>query len=378
MRNQPFRQERTAKARVMVVGCGALGNEVLKNLVLMGIRHIVVVDFDTVEADNLSRSVLFTQEDAAKGRRKVEVVAERLRGMNPEVDVKTIYGDIGYDVGLGLIRRMDVVIGCVDSRWARYQINRLCMRAGKPWVDGGIDGLEGTARVFKPGENCYACNLGPEGLRDLKARMSCAGVIRRAIAAGKAPTTSIIASVIGAVQVQEALKLIHDEEIKAGSLTTLCGKMFYYEGEHMTTRVAEFKAYDDDCAEHDVWEPVSPSTLTTQSTVEEMLAWVATATGTQQVAVSTGNDPFVDYVCLRQDDTKVEVMKPARAVASFVEHHELLSGIPFSSMYQHEYTTIDAHFPYPELTLQELGIPAGDVLHVLTADKEYFYELSEL
>ena len=47
-------------------------------------------------------------------------------------------------------------------------------------------------------------------------------------------------------------------------------------------------------------------------------------------------------------------------------------------MYQHEYTTIDAHFPYPELTLQELGIPAGDVLHVLTADKEYFYELSEL
>ena len=378
MRNQPFRQERTAKARVMVVGCGALGNEVLKNLVLMGIRHIVVVDFDTVEADNLSRSVLFTQEDAAKGRRKVEVVAERLRGMNPEVDVKTIYGDIGYDVGLGLIRRMDVVIGCVDSRWARYQINRLCMRAGKPWVDGGIDGLEGTARVFKPGENCYACNLGPEGLRDLKARMSCAGVIRRAMAAGKAPTTSIIASVIGAVQVQEALKLIHEEETKAGLLTTLCGKMFYYEGEHMTTRVAEFKAYDDDCAEHDVWEPVSPSTLTTQSTVEEMLAWVATATGTQQVAVSTGNDPFVDYVCLRQDDTKVEVMKPARAVASFVERHELLSGIPFSSMYQHEYTTIDAHFPYPELTLQELGIPAGDVLHVLTADKEYFYELSEL
>lgn len=378
MRNQPFRQERTAKARVMVVGCGALGNEVLKNLVLMGIRHIVVVDFDTVEADNLSRSVLFTQEDAAKGRRKVEVVAERLRGMNPEVDVKTIYGDIGYDVGLGLIRRMDVVIGCVDSRWARYQINRLCMRAGKPWVDGGIDGLEGTTRVFKPGENCYACNLGPEGLRDLKARMSCAGVIRRAMAAGKAPTTSIIASVIGAVQVQEALKLIHDEEIKTGSLTTLCGKMFYYEGEHMTTRVAEFKAYDDDCAEHDVWEPVSPSTLTTQSTVEEMLAWVATATGTQQVAVSTGNDPFVDYICLRQDDTKVEVMKPARAVAAFVERHELLSGIPFSSMYQHEYTTIDAHFPYPELTLQELGIPAGDVLHVLTADKEYFYELSEL
>jgi len=260
--NEPFRQERTAAAKVMVVGCGALGNEVLKNLVLMGVRHIVAVDFDTVEPDNLSRSVLFRQEDAATGRRKVEVIAERLRAMNPEVEVKTICGDIGYDVGLGLVRRMDVVIGCVDSRWARYQINRLCMRAGKPWVDGGIDGLEGTARVFRPGDNCYACNLGPEGLRDLRTRMSCAGVIRRAIAAGKAPTTSIIASVIGAVQVQEALKLIHEEEVKTGRLTTLCGKMFYYEGEHMTTRVADFKAYDDDCAEHDIWEPVMPSTLT--------------------------------------------------------------------------------------------------------------------
>ena len=109
-----------------------------------------------------------------------------------------------------------------------------------------------------------------------------------------------------------------------------------------------------------------------------MLVWVTKATGTQQVAVSTGNDPFVDYICLRQDDTRVEVMKPARAVASFVERHELLTGIPFSSMYQHEYMTMDIDFPYPELTLQQIGIPAGEVLHVLTADKEYFYELSEI
>lgn len=126
-------------------------------------------------------------------------------------------GDIAYDVGLGWIRRTDVVIGCVDSRWARYCINRLCMRAGVPWVDGGISQLEGTVRVFAPGENCYACSLGPEGLDDLKRRMPCSGIIRQQEAAGHAPTTPVIASIVGAVQVQEALKIVHRQEMEDGN-----------------------------------------------------------------------------------------------------------------------------------------------------------------
>ena len=143
-----FRQDRVTNAHVMVIGCGALGNEVLKNLALFGVGHLVLVDFDRVESSNLCRSVLFRSQDAEQQRLKVEAAAERLKQLNPSLDIQTLCGDIAYDVGLGLIRRMDVLIGCVDNRWARYCINRLCMRAGIPWVDGGIDGLEGTARVF--------------------------------------------------------------------------------------------------------------------------------------------------------------------------------------------------------------------------------------
>ena len=80
-----IRQDQVSAAHVMVVGCGALGNEVLKNLVLMGVTHIVVVDFDIVEMGNLTRSVLFTKSDAERKRLKVEVVAERLREMNADV-----------------------------------------------------------------------------------------------------------------------------------------------------------------------------------------------------------------------------------------------------------------------------------------------------
>lgn len=346
----------------MVVGCGALGNEVLKDLVLTGARHLVIVDFDTVEADNLSRSVLFSREDARAGRRKVEAATERLQQMSPDLDIQPIFGDIAYDVGLGLIRRMDVVIGCVDNRWARYCINRHCMRAGVPWVDGGIEGLEGTARVFKPGENCYACNLGPEGLKDMAYRMPCSGVIRRDLAAGKSPTTPIAAAIIAAVEVQEAMKIIEREK----DATSLCGKMFYYEGEHLTTRIVDFKAWDDDCPVHERWEPVEPSPLRVQNTVAETLDYL-----NSQLIL---DDCFVDYVELRSDNSRYEVMKPGRAVAAFIEQHRKLSGIPFSSFYQHEWQEIGKDFPYQQLTLAELGLPPQAVLKV-KGEKEHYIEI---
>ena len=335
--NSCFKQQKVSTAHVMVVGCGALGNEVLKNLVLLGVEHIVIVDFDVVERGNLSRSVLFSKADAEARRLKVDVAAERLKDMNPAVEVKTVCGDIAYDVGLGLVRRMDVVIGCVDSRWARYCINRLCMRAGIPWVDGGIGELEGTARVFVPGKNCYACNLGPEGLKDLARRMPCAGVIRRHEEAGEAPTTSIMASVIGAVQVQEAMKLIDRDAIDEGHLTSLCGKMFYYDGQHLTTRIVDFKAYDDDCPVHEQWLPVRPTHLVDKMTIAETLADIRQSLGVGQVCVCLENDCFVDFVTERSNDRRTDVMCPGRTVEQRVAQHAVLRGIPNSGLYQHEY-----------------------------------------
>ena len=374
--NNSLRQDRVSAAHVMVVGCGALGNEVLKNLVLMGVEHIVAVDFDVVEMGNLSRSVLFTKADADAHRLKVEVVEERLKAMNPAVDVQTICGDIAYNVGLGLLRKMDVVIGCVDSRWARFCINRLCMRAGIPWVDGGIDGLEGTARVFIPGKNCYACNLGPEGLKDLARRMPCSGIIRRQEQAGSAPTTSIIASVIGAVQVQEALKLLHKEALESGALTSLCGKMLYYDGEHMNLRLADFSGFDDDCAEHECWQPVVRTKVNLATTVDEALKTIAHELDDNEVTLCLSGDCYVDYVVRKDNDARTEVMCPGRQVEQAVAQSPELQDVLLSGLYQHEYRYVDLSFPYPELTLGDLGIPAADVLHVTTAKSDHYLEMN--
>lgn len=372
-----FDQRIVDSARVMVAGCGALGNEVLKNLVLLGAGHLVIVDFDIVEAGNLSRSVLFTKADADARRLKVDAAAERLKAMNPGMEVETICGDVTSDVGLGLLRQMDVVIGCVDNRWARYGINRLCMRAGIPWVDGGIEGLEGTVRVFVPGRNCYACNLGPEGLKDMARRMGCAGIIRRQEAAGQAPTTPIVASVIGAVEVQEAMKLLHHEALGRGELTSLCGKMFYYDGEHLTTRVMDFAAYDDDCPVHEQWGPIVESALTGETTVGEALALTRQQLKAQEVSVNLENDCFVDYVVERSNDRRTEVMCAGRKVERRIEKDERLRGIPLSGLYQHEYREIGAGFPYPGLTLAQLGVPGQDVLHVVADGQDHYVELKK-
>ena len=374
-----FSQSQVSAAHVMVVGCGALGNEVLKNLVLMGVMHIVVVDFDIVEVGNLTRSVFFTKEDAEQRRLKVMVIAERLRQLNPVVEVIPVCGDIAYDVGLGLIRQMDVVISCVDSRWARFCINRYCMRAGIPWVDGGIDGLEGTARVFAPGKNCYACNLGPEGLKDLARRMPCTGMIRRQELAGSAPTTSIIASIIGAVEVQEALKIVNSEKGIENSegVNSLCGRMFYYEGESMTVRVAQYQAYDDTCPEHELWSPVRPTAVSVTASVGDALRHWTEELSAQNVTLSLTNDCFVDFVSRRDNDQRTDVMLPGRRVETFVSQDAELGGLPLSTFYQHEYRHVDATFPYPQLTLAQLGIPQSDIVMVTAGGQDYYLELSE-
>ena len=143
-----WRQERLAAAKVLVVGAGALGNEVLKNLALLGAGHLFVIDFDAIEATNLTRSVLFRESDA--GRPKAERAAAAVKVLNPDVKVRALNGNVMTELGLGVYADMDVVIGCLDNREARLWINRQCWRAGKPWVDGAIQEISGVVKVFVP------------------------------------------------------------------------------------------------------------------------------------------------------------------------------------------------------------------------------------
>lgn len=375
MQLSPFIKDTVARAGIMVAGCGALGNEVIKNLALLGVGRILAVDFDSVERENLCKSVLFTEEDVRNGRRKTDAVKDAVHRLNPDVGISTIFGDIATDVGLALWKEYDVVISCVDSRWARYCINRNCMRTLTPWVDGGIMALEGTVRVFAHGRNCYACNLGPAGLDELRRRMPCPGVVRRNERAGRAATTVLSASIIAAVQVQEALKLLHGKDLEEGRLTSLCGRMFSYEGENLTTGIADFKAWDEDCPCHEVWDVEGRADIGAGSTVGEALDRLKNLLRCDDVAIVLRDDCFVDYVERRCDGRKYDVMVPGRRVEERLEEGPLC-GLASDALYQHEWRSIGGSFPYRDMTLAELGIPPRDILHLTADGEDRFIEMN--
>ena len=233
-------QDRLKNATIMVVGAGAIGNELIKNLTLLGIGRILIYDMDAIESTNLTRSVLYRAKDV--GRYKAEVAAERAMEINPDVKAKAFVSNIIDDVGLGVFRRMNVVLGGLDNREARLSINQSCYKVNRPWIDGAIEALSGFARVFVPGKGaCYECTMTETDWMLINKRKSCALLTHEQMASGKIPTTPTSSSIIAGIQVQEMLKLLHADR----NLPTLAGKGYVFNGLTHDSYVVEYQRKDD-------------------------------------------------------------------------------------------------------------------------------------
>lgn len=243
-------QSRLAKAVVLVVGAGAIGNEVVKNLALLGIGRIIVVDMDSIEHSNLARSVLFRAGDVGRG--KADTACERAMEINPDVRAVPVNANVVTGVGLGLYRRVDAVIGALDNREARLAVNQACWKVGKPWIDGAIEALSGFARVFTPPDGpCYECTMTSEDWRQVNKRRSCALLTHEQMLEGKIPTTPTSSSVIAGIEVQELLKLLHADR----GLPTLAGRGFVFNGLTHDSFVVEYQRRED-CMAHDACEHI--------------------------------------------------------------------------------------------------------------------------
>jgi molybdopterin/thiamine biosynthesis adenylyltransferase len=204
--------QRLQQRTVMVVGIGALGNEVAKNLLLLGIGRIVLVDFDDVSTTNLSRSILFRAADS--GQPKVSVAATGMKEINPDVKVLPLRGDVVREVGLGVFRRVDLVFGCVDNVAARYHLNRRCWRVGIPWIEGGIAGHIGSIKAFRPPSSaCYECTMSASDRSALSPRRTSCDSTSSLADRPSAATTPMIASITGALMVQQGLALLSGKDI---------------------------------------------------------------------------------------------------------------------------------------------------------------------
>lgn len=241
-------QERIQAAKILVLGAGALGNEVVKNLALLGIGEAWIMDFDRIETTNLTRSVLFRHSDV--GRPKAEVLAERAAQINPDSKFHPLQSDARYDIGLGFLSRIDLVFGCLDNREARYAINRLCVLLRKRFIDGGLDTLNGSVAFFHPPETaCYECTLEAADRAELQKRISCLYDPTPEIQS-HVPTAPTIASIIGGMQVQLGLRALHELEVPSGKRIGMYG---------LSDVFFQIKLeISDDCGAHASLDPLPP------------------------------------------------------------------------------------------------------------------------
>ncbi|MFX1427104.1 MAG: ThiF family adenylyltransferase [Promethearchaeota archaeon] len=132
---------------IMIVGVGALGCEIAKDFALMGIGKLILVDLDTIETSNLSRQMLFRPGD--EGRPKAEVAAERLKEMNPYLNIDFYFEKL-QKLPMSVYEESDVIIAALDNFNARLDLNKICLRMKKPMVEGGTVGFEGHVQVVIP------------------------------------------------------------------------------------------------------------------------------------------------------------------------------------------------------------------------------------
>ncbi len=357
-----WEREKVQNARVLVVGAGALGNEVIKNLALMGVGYIYIVDFDTIEAANLSRSVLFSESD--NNRSKAEVSAARARALNPQIHVQYLNGDVMTQLGLGVIRRMDVVIGCLDNREARLAINRFCYWMKKPWVDGAIQELLGLVRVFVPGQGaCYECTLTEAAIRDLSLRYSCPLLARKNVLLGKVPTTPTIASIIGGMQSQEALKLINGMPVEPG-------KVIHYNGMVNEMHTTAYLPRQD-CESHWTYGEITELPARAgRATLEDLLR-IARADLGPEAVIELDQELIISLSC-PVCHTVEQVLKPLSTV-SFEAGHCPTCGTLRETELTH---VIAGEENFLNRSLANVGVPSLHILRAHNGQEYRFYELT--
>ncbi len=196
-------QTRIRAASVLLAGAGAIGNEVAKNLAMLGVGRIFIVDRDKVEMSNVSRMVFFGENGL--GKNKAEVLAKNLHRKFPFVDTFAFRGDV-ESVPLKFCLDSDVIVCGLDNVVSRIYLAQVCRKYSIPLVDGGITGLNGRVHVYlPPNDACPICMFPPNQYSQIVGlRNPCDAPLEQ----GAVPSFSTSISLVSSILAQETVKLI--------------------------------------------------------------------------------------------------------------------------------------------------------------------------
>lgn len=234
--------ESIERTKVLVVGCGAVGCEVSKNLVLSGFKNITFIDMDRIQISNLNRCIFFTEIDAQNERFKAEVIAERLKLLDENINVNFHNKKI-QEMPEEFIPSFDLVFGCLDNIEARLHLNAFCYLNKIPYVDSATNGFSGKVQVvLAPETPCLECNMNRSHMKDIELRRSCTGS-DFTFFENPYPAEITTTSVIAAVQVREGLKIVSKEK------DIIKNSIFYYNGENNISEEIEIEQ-NPNCPHH--------------------------------------------------------------------------------------------------------------------------------
>jgi molybdopterin/thiamine biosynthesis adenylyltransferase len=198
-------QERIAAASALVIGVGGLGCAAATYLASAGVGELCLVDFDTVDATNLGRQVLFGPGDI--GESKAAVAADRLAQQNPAIRIRPVTERLSGSALKDIVAKVGVVLDCTDNFATRFQVNDACVDARRCLVSGSAIRFEGQLAVFGPDYSespCYRC-LYTEADESL---LDCAGN----------GVFAPVPGVIGTMMAVEALKFLAGLDSPRGTL----------------------------------------------------------------------------------------------------------------------------------------------------------------
>jgi adenylyltransferase/sulfurtransferase len=199
--------------KILVIGAGAGGNEVLKNLALMGFGNFTVVDFDLIEDSNLSRTTLFSKSDIGKSKAEIAAKALQQVSLHESPNIQGINAKI-QDIGKQIFRNNDIVICCVDTMDARAYINDWCVRLKKPFFEMGFEKFTVQISFFPNEESTDSCLREVIGFSDfVGARQSCSKLKMLDTKLVHIPTIQVAAAFAGVLVATEIILFLKGKNL---------------------------------------------------------------------------------------------------------------------------------------------------------------------
>ena len=291
------------------------------------------------------------------------------RELNPDCQLIAHDADVIHDIGLGIVREMDVVIGCLDNREARLWVNRMCFKANTPWIDGGIQEINGVAKVFRPPAGpCYECTMTENDYRLISLRYSCPMLKQEDIQQGKTPTAPTIASIVGGLQVQEALKLLHELPGAEGSALVFNGVANQFYNTKFALR--------DDCLSHETFADIASLNLSARNTTRELFDSVRTylhLNNDSPLTLVLDRDYLESLVC-RSCDITQSIRRPRFQV----KQAEGLCASCQQPMQPVSVCEIGAGDPLADIPMRQIGVPDREIVRVRHEQTDHFFELASI